>query len=419
MSGNRPGGQHKLVIKKKTLQYPADPSNPGNVKIEKESDVDAQTPLPAQALQLKLGLRIKQTQTVELFEVRFKPGPNGLLPLHVQPADDPIAQDLTATLGKASDERWATFLADYDPQFGAKFKTKLASVRSRRIPHGFQLVTVAFTHENPRSPRQLRVGIRPAPREEQRGHQLNLGGGGGAAAPAKKTARRSRQRPISRRARATNGRPEAPDRALRSGPRRPGQRRPAELVRPDRRAGGAPAVRSPGGGPPAPAAECRGLPVALDAPRSARCRARRAAPRLVGAPDPGVQGPAGRRERDHRERHRRRAGAVRVQPVPLRYPRHARSGPGPIGPTQAGSRSPDRNAIPSPRHRSSGADVHRYEPVEKKRPKPAAPAEPARVLRRVRDALARGRGRRPGGASTSWPGTSGSAPSSRGAAGEC
>jgi len=193
MSGNRPGGQHKLVIKKKTLQYPADPSNPGNVKIEKESDVDAQTPLPAQALQLKLGLRIKQTQTVELFEVRFKPGPNGLLPLHVQPADDPIAQDLTATLGKASDERWATFLANYDPQFGAKFKTKLRLSPFATHPNGFQVVTVAFTHANHTFATDNYVfGISLLPGKNNAGIQLNLGGGGGAA-PAKKAAKKKKK----------------------------------------------------------------------------------------------------------------------------------------------------------------------------------------------------------------------------------
>ncbi len=187
MSGNRPGGQHKLVIKKKTLQYPVDPDNPGYVKIEKESDVDAETSLPAEALQLKLGLRIKQTQTVELFEVRFKPGPSGLLPLHVQPADDPIAQDLTETLGKASDERWATFLADYDPQFGAKFKTKLRLSPFAVHPNGFQLVTVAFTHANHMFANANYVfGISLLPGKNNAGIQLNLGGGG-AAPPKKKT----------------------------------------------------------------------------------------------------------------------------------------------------------------------------------------------------------------------------------------
>src|SRR5690349_19655278 len=123
MSGDRPGGQPKLTIKKKSLNYPADPANPGTHKIEKVSDVDADTPPPAAPLQLKLGMRIKQNQTVELFEVGF--GQSGQLPLHPQPAGDPIAQDLEATLGRATDERWATYLADYDPAFGTKFKTKL------------------------------------------------------------------------------------------------------------------------------------------------------------------------------------------------------------------------------------------------------------------------------------------------------
>jgi hypothetical protein len=189
MSGNQKGGQHKLVITKKSLQYPVDPGNPGNVKIEKESDVEAQTSLPLQAIQLKLGLRIKQAQTVELFEVRFKPGATGVLPLHVQPADDPIAHDLTATLGRAPDERWATFLADYDPLFGAKFKTTLRLSPFAVHDNGFQVVTVAFTHANHTFARDNYVfGISLLPGKNNAGVQLNLGpGGSGSTAPPKKT----------------------------------------------------------------------------------------------------------------------------------------------------------------------------------------------------------------------------------------
>jgi hypothetical protein len=187
MSGNRRGGQHKLVITKKSLQYPVDPGDPGNVKIEKESDVAAETPLPSQALQLKLGLRVKLAQTVELFEVRFKPGPDGLLPLHAQPVDDPIAQDLTATLGRAPDERWATFLADYDPAFGAKFKTTLRLSPFAVHDNGFQVITVAFTHANRTFARDNYVfGISLLPGKNNAGVQLNLGPGGGGAS-AKKT----------------------------------------------------------------------------------------------------------------------------------------------------------------------------------------------------------------------------------------
>ncbi|HET9855658.1 MAG TPA: hypothetical protein VFR53_11430 [Methylomirabilota bacterium] len=188
MSGNRRGGQHKLVITKKSLQYPVDPGDPGNVKIEKESDVAAETPLPSQALQLKLGLRVKLAQTVELFEVRFKPGPDGLLPLHAQPVDDPIAQDLTATLGRAPDERWATFLADYDPAFGAKFKTTLRLSPFAVHDNGFQVITVAFTHANRTFARDNYVfGISLLPGKNNAGVQLNLGPGGGGAAAKKAT----------------------------------------------------------------------------------------------------------------------------------------------------------------------------------------------------------------------------------------
>jgi hypothetical protein len=195
MSGNRRGGQHKLVITKKSLQYPVDPGNPGNVKIEKESDVAAETPLPSQALQLKLGLRVKLAQTVELFEVRFKPGPDGLLPLHAQPVDDPIAQDLTATLGRAPDERWATFLADYDPAFGAKFKTTLRLSPFAVHDNGFQVITVAFTHANHAFARDNYVfGISLLPGKNNAGVQLNLGPGGGGASAKKATKARTKAR---------------------------------------------------------------------------------------------------------------------------------------------------------------------------------------------------------------------------------
>lgn len=190
MSGNRPGGQNKLVITKKDLQYPVDPANPGGVKIQKESAVDAQTPKPTAALQLKLGLRVKQAQTIEEFEVRFGPGPAGVLPLHVQPADGPIAQDLAAALGRGPDERWATYLADYDPAYGTKFTTKLRLSPFAVHPNGFQIVTVAFTHANHQFATDNYVfGLSLLPGKNNAGTQLNLGSGGGSGGgttPAKK-----------------------------------------------------------------------------------------------------------------------------------------------------------------------------------------------------------------------------------------
>jgi hypothetical protein len=187
MSGNRPGGQNKLVISKKNLQYSPDPGNPGNVRIEKQSEVEAQTPKPAAALQLKLGLRVKQSQTIEDFEVRFKPGPDGVLPLHLQPADSPIAHDLTTALGRGPDERWATYLADYDPAFGTKFTTKLRLSPFAVHPNGFQIVTVAFTHANHQFATDNYVfGLSLLPGRNNAGSQLNLGGGSAPSSRTKK-----------------------------------------------------------------------------------------------------------------------------------------------------------------------------------------------------------------------------------------
>ena len=97
-----------------------------------------------------------------------------------------------------------------------------------------------------------------------------------------------------------------------------------------------------------------------------------------------------------------------------------RPGPG-SDPCRPGSRSPDSRAVPSREIGPPALIVHRYDPVEKKPPKPSRrPAGArARFLRRVRVALARAAAAGPGRASTSWPGTSGSPPSSRGAAGGC
>jgi hypothetical protein len=147
MSGGTRGGQAKLVIKKKNVHYPPSPGPAGHHKIEKESAVDAQTPPPDHALQLKLGLRIKAAQAVELFEVR-QASTGTLMPLNAQPPNDPIAQDLEIALGRAADERWATYLANYQPSFGTKFASKLRLNPFDVHDNGFQVVTVAFTHAN-------------------------------------------------------------------------------------------------------------------------------------------------------------------------------------------------------------------------------------------------------------------------------
>ena len=183
MSGNIRGGQAKLNIKKKSVHFPPHPPQPGHSKIEKESDVEAQTPPPDHALQLKLGLRINHGQEIELFELR--PAVGGVMRLHAQPPNDAIAQDLEATLGRAADEKWATYLADYQPSFGTKFTSKLRLSPFDVHANGFQVVTVAFTHANRHFATDNYVfGLSILPGKNNAGVQLSLGGG--SPQPAKK-----------------------------------------------------------------------------------------------------------------------------------------------------------------------------------------------------------------------------------------
>jgi hypothetical protein len=185
MSGNIRGGQAKLIIQKKSVHFPPQ-------KIEKESEVDAQTPPPDHALQLKLGLRIKQAQQVELFEVR-QAGSGSLMPLHVQPPNDPIAQDLEIALGRAADERWMTYLADYQPSFGTKFTSKLRLSPFDVHDNGFQVVTVAFTHANRQFATDNYVfGLSILPGRNNAGIQFGLGGGSAPSSKKPKAAKKSK-----------------------------------------------------------------------------------------------------------------------------------------------------------------------------------------------------------------------------------
>ncbi len=301
MSGETGGGQQKLIIKKKNVHYPPNPHQSGNDKIEKESEVDAQT-----------RYRIKRSSSSSVCVSRQRrksssskcaKAPTGTqLPLNAQPANDSIAQDLEIALGSAADERWATYLANYEPSFGTKFKTKLRLSPFEVHDNGYQVVTVAFTHANHKFATDNYIfGLSMLPGKNNAGIQLNL-----SATPAKKSkpAKKSQGRqeaeegkgreatealdhePIGRDGRVTR---DAASGALRS------------WVEPERGAARARGVRAPGAGATGVRAQRPTIPVGPRAARSARCHARAASGRLVATPDTGVQGPAGRRERDHRE----------------------------------------------------------------------------------------------------------------------
>ena len=114
--------------------------------------------------------------------------------VHPQPANDPIAQDLAATLGLAADEKWATFLADYDPAFGTKFNSTLRVSPFSVHDNGFQVVTVAFTHANRTFANDNYLfGLSILPGKNNAALQLPLSGSGQSAKkPAKKPAKKAK-----------------------------------------------------------------------------------------------------------------------------------------------------------------------------------------------------------------------------------
>jgi hypothetical protein len=140
MPGLEKGGHPYLKVTKKQIEYPA----AGTVKAERY--VLADVYVPPGSLTLKLGLRIKAVQQVDTFSV--KATKNGQL-LTMETAND-LAPDLTATLGLAADEKWATYrLLNYNPAaHGKSFETTLV-LSGYQIPdNGFQIVTIAVSHDD-------------------------------------------------------------------------------------------------------------------------------------------------------------------------------------------------------------------------------------------------------------------------------
>jgi hypothetical protein len=137
-----------------------------------------------------------------VFEVR-QTSSGTVMPLHPQPPGDPIAQDLETALGRAADERWATYLADYQPSYGTKFTSKLRLSPFDVHDNGFQVVTVAFTHANRQFATDNYIfGLSILPGKNNAGIQLGLGGGG--ATPSSKKPKAARKSKAAKKQKAAN-----------------------------------------------------------------------------------------------------------------------------------------------------------------------------------------------------------------------
>ena len=154
MAGNwLTGGKRDLTIAKKPIpNNPTYPPSGMKKKIQKESETQLKT-VNVPPGNLKIGVRVKQSENVERFEITGKNGQQLVLtpaPPQESPSTNPVALDLGTALGVGSDEKWVTYTTNqYDPAtFGKKFATKLVLNPFDCHPNGIRVFTVAITYDS-------------------------------------------------------------------------------------------------------------------------------------------------------------------------------------------------------------------------------------------------------------------------------
>ena len=203
MAGNWTiGGKRDLTITKKaTPNNPAYPPSGGAKKIQKESETQLKTVTVPPGV-LKIGVRIKQTETVEQFQILGKNGQQLVLhpaPPQESPPNNPVALDLGTALGVGADEKWVTYTTDlYDPAtFGKKFDTKLVLNPFDCHPNGIRVFLVAITYQALSFTNDHYVyGVSVLPGENSKAFAIDVV----AAPPAKKHAKKPAKKPAKRKA---------------------------------------------------------------------------------------------------------------------------------------------------------------------------------------------------------------------------
>jgi hypothetical protein len=150
MAGNFiSGAKRDIVITKKPV--PNNPAYPpgagGGKKIQKKSEAKITNPTIPPGV-IKIGLRVRQTETVDTFQLIGKNGQQ--LALTALPAGNPVEADLAAALGVAANEKWIVFRSNgnYNPTtFGKKFDTELVLNPFDCHPNGVRVLTVAATFD--------------------------------------------------------------------------------------------------------------------------------------------------------------------------------------------------------------------------------------------------------------------------------
>lgn len=185
------GGKRDIVIG--TKQIPNNPAYPPSglrKKIQKESEAQLTT-VNVPPGRIKIGVRVKQTENVERFDIVGKNAQRLVLapaPPQENPPNNPVALDLAAALGVGGDEKWVTYTADYNPAtFGKKFATKLVLNPFECHPNGVRVFTVAITFDGLTFANDHYVyGISILPGENSRAFPIDLAAAGPSGKPAAK-----------------------------------------------------------------------------------------------------------------------------------------------------------------------------------------------------------------------------------------
>ena len=185
------GGKADVMIATKPIaNNPAYPASGQKKKIRKESEAQLKT-VNVPPGKIKIGVRVKQTENVEQFEIVGKNGQQLVLtpaPPQETPPNNLVAQDLGTALGVAGDEKWVTYTAQYDPAtFGKKFATKLVLNPFECHPNGVRIFTVAITFDGLTFTNDHYVyGISVLPGENSKSFPISLGAPGPSPQPAGK-----------------------------------------------------------------------------------------------------------------------------------------------------------------------------------------------------------------------------------------
>lgn len=185
------GGKADITIAKKPIaNNPAYPPSGPKKKIRKESEAQLKT-VNVPPGKIKIGVRVKQAENVEQFEIVGKNGQQLALtpaPPQENPPNNPVALDLGTALGVGSDEKWVTYTAQYDPAtFGKKFATKLVLNPFECHPNGVRIFTVAITFDGLTFTNDHYVyGISILPGENSKAFPINFAAPGPSKQPAGK-----------------------------------------------------------------------------------------------------------------------------------------------------------------------------------------------------------------------------------------